>query len=157
MLAYEPRATPDAHGEHKCVPLSAFGLPRSVCVRYESAKVVQLFPWQRDCLLMDDGQVLHGKRNLVYSAPTSGGKTLVAEILMLRRLASLQGNLLRDRSAACRVGVAGEGAAPMRGLGTILFVVPFVALAEEKADYFRSMWQDMHIGVQSYHGDDEGP
>ena len=47
-------------------------------------------------------------------------------------------------------------ASPIRGLGTILFVVPFVALAEEKAAYFQHMWQDMHIGVQSFHGDDEG-
>ena len=38
---------------------------------------------QADCLAKED--VLLG-RNLVYAAPTSGGKSLVAEILMLRRL-----------------------------------------------------------------------
>lgn len=47
--------------------------------------------------------------SLIYSAPTSGGKTLVAEILMLQRLAASQ-----DRN------------------GVIFFVVPFVALVEEK-------------------------
>jgi DNA polymerase theta len=44
--------------------------------------------------------------NLVYCAPTSGGKSLVAEVLMLR-------------------AVAATG-------GTALLVLPFVSLCEEK-------------------------
>lgn len=38
---------------------------------------------QAECL--NTPGVLHG-RNLVYSAPTSGGKSLVAEVLAIRRL-----------------------------------------------------------------------
>ena len=93
--------------------------------------------------------------SLIYSAPTSGGKTLVAEILMLQRLAASQ-----DRN------------------GVIFFVVPFVALVEEKviltllytvwgplnlttrahlqASYLRSMWQDMNIAIKIFHSEDGG-
>ena len=49
--------------------------------------------------------------NLVYCAPTSGGKSLVAEVLMLR-------------------AVAATG-------GTALLVLPFVSLCEEKV---RRQW-----------------
>lgn len=40
--------------------------------------------------------------------------------------------------------------------GTIFFIVPFVALAEEKAEYLRNVWSDMFVGVKSFHGDDGG-
>ena len=66
-----------------------------------------MYQWQADCLAIDPG-VLDGTRNLVFSAPTSAGKTLVAEVLMLRRLASDPG-----RKA--------------------LLVLPLVALCREKA------------------------
>ena len=76
-------------------------------------------------------QIINKSGNLIYSAPTSGGKTLVAELLMLRKI----------------------GLSPQ---GTIFFIVPFVALAEEKAEYLRTVWGDMFIGVRAFHGDDGG-
>lgn len=109
--------------------LEMWGIPLQTVARYESNGVRKLFQWQIDCLCTENQHALNGG-NLVYSAPTSGGKTLVAEILMLRRL-----------------GLIG---------GTIFFVVPFVALVEEKTEYFRQVWADMHIGVRSFHGDDGG-
>lgn len=106
--------------------LSNWGIPSSVLSQYSRNGVTHLFPWQLECITSENGAPLLGN-NLIYSAPTSGGKTLVCELLMLRRLA-LVGN-------------------------TILFVIPFVSLGEEKAGYFRDMWSSMNIGVVSFHGE----
>ena len=85
------------------------------------AAPLRLYPWQAAALLAGDagclalplgsppdGPVLRGEASLVYCAPTSGGKSLVADILALRRI-------LATRRPA-------------------LYVLPFVALCDEKAD-----------------------
>jgi DNA polymerase theta len=40
--------------------------------------------------------------------------------------------------------------------GTILFIVPFVSLAEEKGRYLRKIWSDMNIGIKIFHGGEDG-
>jgi len=107
----------------------AWGLPEVLVRSYEEMGVHKLFPWQVECLEAGQGRVLREGRNLVYSAPTSGGKTLVAELLMVRALTH-----------------AVES-------GTAMFVVPFIALAEEKARYFRRIWAGLELGVKSFHSD----
>ncbi|KAL1475138.1 hypothetical protein MTO96_037503, partial [Rhipicephalus appendiculatus] len=84
--------------------LSQWGLPAEVVAGYARRGVQRMFPWQLECLRT--GNVLAGAGNLVYSAPTSAGKTLVAEILMLKRI-------LETKTKA-------------------FLVLPFVALAREK-------------------------
>ncbi|CAN2387729.1 DNA polymerase A domain, partial [Pristimantis euphronides] len=90
--------------------LESWGLPRAVLDKYSSLGVVQMFEWQAECLMQ--GQVLGGK-NLVYSAPTSAGKTLVAELLILKRV-------LEMRKKA-------------------IFILPFVSVAKEKTVYLQVM------------------
>ncbi|XP_074665096.1 LOW QUALITY PROTEIN: DNA polymerase theta [Strix aluco] len=103
--------------------LANWGLPKAVLEKYHSLGVVQMFEWQAECLML--GQVLEGK-NLVYSAPTSAGKTLVAELLILKRV-------LETRKKA-------------------LLILPFVSVAKEKKCYLQALFQEADVRVEGYMG-----
>ncbi|XP_036600001.1 DNA polymerase theta [Trichosurus vulpecula] len=103
--------------------LASWGLPKAVLEKYQSFGVVQMFEWQAECLLL--GQVLEG-RNLVYSAPTSAGKTLVAELLILKRV-------LEMRKKA-------------------LFILPFISVAKEKKYYLQNLFEEVGLLVEGYMG-----
>jgi replicative superfamily II helicase len=61
-------------------------LPDGICEQfYKHTGVKKLFDWQVGCLQTSPA-VVTGKSNLVYFAPTSGGKSIVSEILMLRAI-----------------------------------------------------------------------
>lgn len=124
--------------------LSSWGLPKPVLERYQKHRVTHMFEWQAQCLCV--GQVLQGgnlvysgKNGMFQSmqsilngtplfvhnpytykqsilAPTSAGKTLVSELLMLKRV------LETKRKA--------------------LFILPFVSVAKEKMHYLqvRERW-----------------
>ena len=81
-LPLPPKRSIDSFPDHR-VPLSYFELPQTITDYYAKKGIVYLYEWQSRCLLTEG--VLEG-RNLTYTAPTSGGKTLVAEILLWRRL-----------------------------------------------------------------------
>ncbi|CAM9144280.1 unnamed protein product [Scytosiphon promiscuus] len=120
----------DRHLHEDAFKLENYGIPDQLVDSYAKRGIRSLFPWQAHCLRVDEGKPLGGG-NLVYSAPTSGGKTLVAELLLLRALLKHSGTMA-------------------------LLVVPYVALALEKRDYLRDVWSPLQLNVQAYHGGEGG-
>ncbi|XP_051955801.1 DNA polymerase theta-like [Xyrauchen texanus] len=103
--------------------LSSWGLPKPVLEKYLCLGVQRMFEWQAECLTL--GKVLEGQ-NLVYSAPTSAGKTLVSELLILKRVLE-----------------TGQKA---------MFILPFVSVAREKMFYLQNVFQEAGIRVEGYMG-----
>ena len=83
----------------------------------------QLYEWQAACLSQPG--VLEG-RNLIYCAPTSGGKSLVSEILMVRRA------FLTRKPA--------------------ILVLPYVAICAEKAAHYKKIFGHLNMGVVELYG-----
>ncbi|XP_029353156.1 DNA polymerase theta [Echeneis naucrates] len=110
-------------GQTEKLLLSSWGLPKPVLERYHKYGVTHMFEWQAQCLTV--GRVLQGG-NLVYSAPTSAGKTLVSELLMLKRV-------LETKKKA-------------------LFILPFVSVAKEKMHYLQSIFEEAGVCVEGYIG-----
>ena len=92
----------------------AYDLPQVLVNNLASLGVKSIYPWQSECLL--GSGALGGERNLVYTAPTGGGKSLVADILMLKKV--IKG--------------------PRR---KAILVLPYVALVQEKLRWLRKVVQ----------------
>ncbi len=85
-----------------------FGLPSKVKDLLKHLRGIEsLYDWQTE-LLTEMYEMKPPKKNLLYLSPTSGGKTLVAEILLLQCL------LLTKKN--------------------VIFVMPFVSIVQEKVE-----------------------
>ena len=87
-----------------------YSLPERLVGNFASLGINSIYPWQSSCLL--GRGLLNGEKNLVYTAPTGGGKSLVADVLMLKRV-------IEDPTKKA------------------ILVLPYVALVQEKLKWLR--------------------
>lgn len=104
--------------------LSSWGLPEPILAAYAKKGITEMFQWQVECL--SNRQTLLEGDNLVYSAPTSSGKTLVSEILMIKSV------LERQKKA--------------------LLILPFISVVREKMLYLRDLLTPAGIRVEGFFG-----
>jgi DNA polymerase theta len=108
------------------------GIPEEVIESYLKMGISTLYDWQVQCLLRTN---VLSNGNLVYCAPTGGGKTLIAEFAILKTV------LVSKKKA--------------------IFVLPFVSLVLEKEKYFKkfllqinkSRGKNNKMRVKGYYGD----
>ena len=87
-----------------------------------------MYQWQAECLTLPG--VLQG-RNLVFSAPTSTGKTFVAKLLALKCV--------------------------LDSKKKVVVILPFVSIAHEKANYLRSTFEPNGVKVGGFVGGQSPP
>eukprot|EP00798_Chlamydomonas_sp_ICE-L_P022959 gene22959-30144_t len=120
-----------------------------VAAAFVAKGVKSLYPWQAGALECgEDGS------NLVYCAPTSGGKSLVAEILMIRRMHAWKTATQHHiRQQAAR----GRGGRPVqRPPIRALMVLPFVSIVNEKTVHLSQVLAPMGCSVKGYGGTESG-
>ncbi|RLU26959.1 hypothetical protein DMN91_000758 [Ooceraea biroi] len=102
---------------------SFYGLPDIIKKLIQDVKGIrELYQWQEECLKL----ATTTKKNLIYTLPTSGGKTLVAEILMFREI------ICNKKSA--------------------IFILPYVALVQEKVQSMAILTLKLGFLVEEYAG-----
>lgn len=99
----------------------SWGLPFVAVEIFKKKGLKQIHDWQRECL-MNTGVI--GGQSLVYSLPTSGGKTYVAEVLLMR-------TVFQHRKIA-------------------LFVLPYVAIVNEKVRSLKEFGKPLNFEVEGF-------
>lgn len=93
-------------------------LSLSIIDAFNRIGIDQIYKWQADCLAMANA---NSNKSFVYTAPTSAGKSLVADILMMNSIITL------NKKA--------------------MIIVPFTSLVLSKEKYLNKLFPDMRIGA----------
>lgn len=109
--------------------LKDWGLPNEIVEKYSERGVKEMFDWQVCCL--KNSKVLMDSCNLVYSAPTSAGKTLVAEMLLIKTV------LERQKK--------------------VIVILPFVSIVREKMHYLQDILSSSGLRVEGFMGSQAPP
>ena len=132
--AHQPKVDTSVPGPSQDPLLSLrdprYGLSPALVANFESLGVKSIYPWQASCLLAHG--LLKGERHLVYTAPTGGGKSLVADVLMLKWI-------IENPSRKA------------------ILVLPYVALVQEKLKWLRRIVQDVEKHIPDEHDESLGP
>ncbi|KNC80641.1 hypothetical protein SARC_07005 [Sphaeroforma arctica JP610] len=122
-LSVEKGQTPVASGDRLNI---SYWVSKKAASAYQAyANVVQMFEWQAECMAYAVEGLKKG-RGIVYSAPTSGGKTLVAELLLIRRILTTKKKCL--------------------------FIVPYNSIVVEKSAHFVKLFKTLNLVVYNYGG-----
>ncbi|KAJ9652043.1 hypothetical protein H2198_008705 [Neophaeococcomyces mojaviensis] len=110
---YRPGSTPSV-SQHPLLSLAhtSYDLPTKLVANFAALGVNAIYPWQSSCLMRSG--VLSQSKNLVYTAPTGGGKSLVADVVLLRKV-------IQNPTKKA------------------LLVLPYVALVQEKTKWLRRL------------------
>lgn len=103
--------------------LAVLNIPQEIIAGWKDCGIDELTTLQEICLRSPD---LLGGHNTLIIAPTSAGKTFVGEVVAVRSALQLK---------------------------RVIYVVPFKALAEEKYQQFRTMYEPFGISVAVSSGD----
>ena len=95
----------------KVEELLNYGIPEHFIKKFKEEKILELFPPQEEVVR----KKLFKDKNLVISLPTAGGKTFIAALAMINKL-------LCSKSK-------------------VIYTVPLVALANEKYEYFKKLFE----------------
>lgn len=91
--------------------LIAYGIPAEFVKKFKDEKIDDLYPPQSEIIRKN----LFKGRNLVISMPTAGGKTFIAAIAAIERLVNYRRK--------------------------VIYIAPMVALASEKYEYFKKLFE----------------
>ena len=115
--------TPSKKDSLDNLKLSEWGIPDLVLEQYAKRGITSMYKWQAECLMLPG--ILEGG-NLVFSAPTSAGKTFIAELLALKCVLETKKK--------------------------VLIILPFVSIAHEKANYLQSIFEPNGVKVGGFMG-----